>query len=141
MLPLAHFSVAPIRALRSATKKVVHPYIPEGASQFSESSSSGEEQATGDEANLTTLEARKEGFFGFVGKFGRRKQKRERQDILRRRTFRIPGKVPERKHWIRDELTDLTATFNAMSEELTMQYERLEERVAERTAQLEQSKK
>ena len=40
-----------------------------------------------------------------------------------------------------DELTDLTRTFNEMSEELRMQYERLEERVKERTQELEISKK
>ena len=45
------------------------------------------------------------------------------------------------KHFIKDELTDLTRTFNEMSEELMMQYERLEERVRERTQELELSKK
>ena len=60
---------------------------------------------------------------------------------MQRRTFRIPGKVPERRHWVHDELTDLTRTFNEMSEELVMQYDRLEERVKVRTAELEKSKK
>ena len=41
---------------------------------------------------------------------------------------------------MRDELTDLTETFNDMSDELVMQYERLEERVKARTAELELSK-
>jgi osomolarity two-component system sensor histidine kinase SLN1 len=49
--------------------------------------------------------------------------------------------VPERRHLITDELTELTKTFNEMSDELAMQYERLEERVKERTAELEKSKK
>lgn len=65
-------------------------------------------------------------------------QHRNRQP---RQTFRIPGKVQDGKHVIHDELTDLTRTFNEMSEELMMQYERLEERVKERTRELEISKK
>lgn len=51
------------------------------------------------------------------------------------------GKVKERKHIVKDELSDLTTTFNEMSDELMMQYTKLEERVQQRTAELEQSKK
>ena len=140
MLPIAHFSVAPIRALRAATLKTVQPYQPEGASQYSQSS----EQLDGDDANRSQAEqARKEGFTvtGVMSKFKRQPKDGSEGSSRRRRTFRIPGKVPERKHWVRDELSDLTETFNAMSDELVMQYDRLEERVKERTAQLEQSKK
>jgi osomolarity two-component system sensor histidine kinase SLN1 len=67
--------------------------------------------------------------------------KAERKEEARRRQFRIPGKVKDRKHLIHDELTDLTQTFNEMSDELMMQYEKLEERVQQRTAELELSKK
>jgi osomolarity two-component system sensor histidine kinase SLN1 len=41
---------------------------------------------------------------------------------------------------VTDELTELTKTFNEMSDELTIQYNRLEERVAERTRELEKAK-
>jgi osomolarity two-component system, sensor histidine kinase SLN1 len=87
--------------------------------------------------------ARKEGFFGKVIHYRRnRKQSRaEKRDAERRRQFRIPAKVKDRKHFIHDELTDLTKTFNEMTDELMMQYEKLEERVQQRTAELEQSKK
>ena len=52
----------------------------------------------------------------------------------------IPFK-PEKKHIITDELTELTTTFNAMGDELLKQYESLDEKVAERTRELEISKK
>ena len=54
-------------------------------------------------------------------------------DERRRRAFRIPRKLGERKHIIDDELTDYTRMFNEMSEELVKQNQNLEERVAERT--------
>jgi osomolarity two-component system sensor histidine kinase SLN1 len=71
----------------------------------------------------------------------KQKSKAERTEDARRRVFKIPGKVQDRKHLITDELTELTGTFNEMSDELMMQYARLEERVEERTRELEISKK
>jgi osomolarity two-component system sensor histidine kinase SLN1 len=56
------------------------------------------------------------------------------------RAFQIPGRVKERKHLVTDELTELTSTFNEMSDELTIHYHRLEERVADRTRELEAAK-
>lgn len=57
--------------------------------------------------------------------------------------FRIPQRVKERQllSCIQDELSELTKVFNQMSDELSLQYTRLEERVRERTKELEQSKK
>ncbi|KAK6360067.1 Histidine kinase [Orbilia blumenaviensis] len=57
-----------------------------------------------------------------------------------RNTFRIPSKVPERRHLIHDELTELTHKFNRMTEELEQQYETLEDRVRQRTVQLEEQR-
>lgn len=54
---------------------------------------------------------------------------------------KIPGKIQVRNHLIVDELTDLTGTFNEMSDELMRQYTQLEDKVAERTRELELSKK
>jgi len=59
----------------------------------------------------------------------------------RRRVFRIPGRVEMGKMYFKDELTDLTATYNEMTDELARQYEHLEDRVAERTKELEEQKK
>jgi osomolarity two-component system sensor histidine kinase SLN1 len=133
--PVAHFSSRPIRRLRDATKKSVSPYVMEDDSLGSQPDGTNDAQ--------TEEIARKEGWFGQI-KHYRRNQKAsraERKEEERRRQFRIPGKVKDRKHFIHDELTDLTKTFNEMTDELMMQYERLEERVAQRTAELETSKK
>jgi osomolarity two-component system sensor histidine kinase SLN1 len=133
--PVAHYSSRPIRRLRDATKSSVSP-------QYLEDSSLGS-QPDGLEDTQEEALARKEGFLGSLIHY-RRNQKAsraERREAERRRQFRIPAKVKDRKHFIHDELTDLTATFNEMTDELMMQYERLEERVQQRTAELEQSKK
>ncbi|KAF2681081.1 hypothetical protein K458DRAFT_310480 [Lentithecium fluviatile CBS 122367] len=133
--PAAHYSSRPIRRLRDATKNSVSP-------QYVADSSLGSQPDGADDAQDEAL-ARKEGWFGSIVHY-RRNQKAsraERREAERRRQFRIPSKVKDRKHFIHDELTDLTATFNEMTDELMMQYERLEERVQQRTAELEQSKK
>ena len=144
LFPIAHYSVRPIRRLREATKKTVDPYGYPSDDGSIRTSMSGDDdgQASGDEENLAQV-AKKEGFMGQVARWGRRRRrsKAEREEQARRQVFRIPGKVQDRKHIVNDELTDLTRTFNEMSEELMMQYERLEERVRERTQELELSKK
>ena len=136
VIPVAHFSSQPIRRLRDATKKTVGPHLFEN-DRFSSQNDGVMEDS--DEATI----ARKEGFIGSIIHY-RRNQKlnrAEKREAERRRQFRIPSKVKDRKHFIHDELTDLTKTFNEMTDELMMQYEKLEERVAQRTAELEQSKK
>lgn len=148
LFPLAHFSVRPIRRLREATKKTVEPYRYESEDGDRSTRSSifdDNDRIDGardsDEEEAMTAEARKEGFMGRISKWrtGDKKRKRERKE--RHQKFRIPGKVQDGKHFVHDELTDLTRTYNEMSEELMMQYERLEERVKERTEELEISKK
>lgn len=132
--PVAHFSSQPIRRLRDATKKTVTPHI------FEDDSMSSQNDGANDSEEAL---AQKEGFIGSIIHY-RRNQKlsrAEKKDAAKRKQFRIPGKVKDRKHFIHDELTDLTKTFNEMTDELMMQYERLEERVQQRTAELEQSKK
>ena len=133
--PIAHYSSRPIRRLRDATKKTVDPHL------FEDDSLSSSPDAANDSSEDAV--ARKEGWLGQIVHYRSNKQasRMERKEAQRRRQFRIPSKVKDRKHWIHDELTDLTRTFNEMTDELMMQYERLEERVQQRTAELEQSKK
>ncbi|CUS15122.1 unnamed protein product [Tuber aestivum] len=143
--PIAHFAVKPITRLKRATEKSTRPpsYTPNGAS-------SGTIDSFDPEANLEDPADEDRGrnrFYG-MGEFIRCRNLRrdssqsgDGSDDRRRRAFRIPGKVRERKHIVDDELTDLTRTFNEMSEELMKQYENLEERVAERTKELEEQKK
>lgn len=136
--PVAHFSSRPIRRLRDATKRTVSPH------QFDDDVSFGTPHDQSDDPDAVL--ARKEGFGGFVSRVKNYRQNRritreEKREQERRRQFRIPSKVKDRKHFIHDELTDLTKTFNEMTDELMMQYEKLEERVQQRTAELELSKK
>ncbi|RDW62677.1 hypothetical protein BP5796_10979 [Coleophoma crateriformis] len=149
VVPLAHYSVGPIRRLRDATEKSIAPpgYTPNGSMR----SGGGDEMTDEDildEENLgTTSQSSSAKKFGFLvrmrrlGRHGKRRSKAERSEEERRRAFKIPGKVRDRKHFITDELTDLTKTFNEMTDELLLQYTSLEEKVQERTAELEISKK
>lgn len=139
--PLAHYSVRPIRSLRAATRKTVEPYQPDDSqSGYSEGSVQGIDHEDDD---FDHEEAKKEGFFSQISKWATNASppRRQPRSPHARRLFRIPAKVPEKRHLIYDELTDLTTKFNEMSDELATQYQRLEERVKERTAELEQAKK
>jgi osomolarity two-component system sensor histidine kinase SLN1 len=150
ILPIAHFSVRPIRRLRDATEKSIAPpgYTPNGSTRserLDEADLSGDEV---DESEVrrsptNTSQRSKKGLFMKMRRLaysGKRKTETERTEDERRRVFKIPGKVRDRKHFITDELTELTKTFNDMSDELMLQYERLEQKVAERTQELEISK-
>lgn len=151
VVPMAHFSVLPIRRLRDATEKSVQPpgYTPTNSIRSDGMEDTG--YASGDEVvdeevarSPSSQRSKKRGMLIRLKDFRRgskRKSKAERTEDARRRVFKIPGKVQDRKHFITDELTELTGTFNEMSDELMMQYARLEERVEERTRELEISKK
>lgn len=145
VFPIAHFSVRPIRRLRDATKKTVDPYgfSSDGASCHSSDLADNHHVDISANDDDMAQAAKKEGFIGIISNWGRHRRKRKAKlpEGDERQTFRIPGKVHDGKHIVHDELTDLTRTFNEMSEELMMQYERLEERVKERTKELEHSKK
>lgn len=133
--PCAHLSVMPIRKLKVATEKSVHP--PGYDDSMLDSDSDDEAPASGG----TSRRSKK----GLVANMVRMlKGKGRKQDSHRdvaRRMFKIPGKVDDRKHFVTDELTELTRTFNDMSDELVKQYMSLDEKVAERTRELEDSKK
>ncbi|KAI9776094.1 MAG: Histidine kinase [Geoglossum umbratile] len=144
--PIAHYSVRPIRRLKDATEKSTRPpgYTPEGGSSRSSACvaitvddpvSSGDEEGQFRKSKKSFMKRLRH------WRRGQRQSKAEVDEDARRRTFRIPGKVQDRKHLIKDELSDLTRTFNEMTEELVMQYEKLEDRVRERTSELELSKK
>lgn len=132
-LPSAHFFARPIRRLREATTKSV-----EGSSGISDKGSIH----TGTSlpfAENAIEEKDERSMWRRIWERFRIPSWQERHS--RRGSFRIPKKVIESKHWIKDELTDLSATFNEMVDELSLQYTRLEERVQQRTAELELSKK
>ncbi|KAJ5054063.1 uncharacterized protein L3040_000347 [Drepanopeziza brunnea f. sp. 'multigermtubi'] len=147
ILPMAHYSVRPIRRLRDATERSIAPpgYTPRGSMQSETDDREifvdgvGELEA----GNSGSSRSKKTTFVRLrnLGSSGRRRTLVERQEDERRRVFKIPGKVRDRKHWITDELTELTTTFNEMSDELMTQYSSLEQKVSERTEELEISKR
>lgn len=144
--PLAHMSVLPIRRLKAATEKTVTPPgYEDGYFDSQLHSSEGATPGSGTHSSQRTQRSIK----GWVGTVlasvgirptptpGPARASAESES----RPFKIPGKVVDRKHLITDELTELTKTFNDMSDELQRQYTVLDDKVAERTRELEISKK
>ncbi|KAK8126491.1 Histidine kinase [Apiospora kogelbergensis] len=115
IVPCAHLSVQPIRRLKSATEKSV---APPGYGSMDEFDYDDEDDPDMPPASPSVPDS-----------------------DPRRRVFKIPGRVHDRKHWVTDELTELTTVFNDMGDELLKQYTSLDQKVAERTSELEISKK
>ncbi|KAF8242151.1 hypothetical protein K440DRAFT_607807 [Wilcoxina mikolae CBS 423.85] len=117
--PTAHYAVRPIRRLHEATKLCGRP------PEYRE-------------------EPKRRPWWSPFGIFQQRENAVDISDTSsqnssgRRDNFRIPQKVPLGKHLVADELTALIATFNVMTEELLEQYEKLEEKVHQRTEELQQ---
>ncbi|KAK9313053.1 hypothetical protein V1524DRAFT_220301 [Lipomyces starkeyi] len=126
-LPIAHFAVRPIVQLRAATEQTTAPHYHNSRSHQSLTYSpgpGGDGHGSGD---------------GSV--YRRRELTRDTDSEFRVSSFRIPGMVPQkRRPLFSDELTELTTTFNEMTKELRKQYEHLEDRVRERTQELEAAK-
>jgi osomolarity two-component system sensor histidine kinase SLN1 len=147
MVPiLTHWAVAPIRRLRAAALKSV---IPEIAAQPSFRHAERRDSHTTDDvggiAETVGDRITEKGRPAMWAKRLRAPLERLNssaniRDQSSPRLFQIPGRVKERNHCVTDELTELTKTFNEMSDELMIQYTRLEERVAERTRELEKAK-
>lgn len=137
VFPCAHLSVKPIRRLKEATEKSI---CPPGYEEDFEELSDGEGPSS--RATRTTASGRGKFFAPLRRKFRRKKRPMTMAEIdASRRVFRIPGRVNEGKHVVTDELTELTQTYNNMTDELLKQYTLLDEKVAERTRELEISKK
>ncbi|KAK3301430.1 uncharacterized protein B0H64DRAFT_37798 [Chaetomium fimeti] len=139
VFPFAHWSVMPIRRLKIATKNSVDPpgYEDDDDDVFDEENPSSGGTTSGRSSEK-----------GMLAKIRRKMRKRRRAKLRQgvavepgRRQFKIPAKVEDGKHYVTDELTELTQTFNEMTEELLKQYTFLDEKVAERTKELEISKK
>lgn len=118
VIPAAHFSVRPIRRLRDATEKSIAPpgYTPNGSirSDLHEDTGgvSGEEMGEMAERRTSPSNRSKKGVFVRLRRLrygSKQKSTLERSEDERRRNFKIPGKVQDRKHFITDELTELTS--------------------------------
>ncbi|CAK7219523.1 Histidine kinase osmosensor [Sporothrix curviconia] len=136
IFPCAHLSVKPIRELKDATEKSI---APPGYADDDELPSSGTRSSRSRLSDHPWI-ARLRAMLGLAA-MKKKRPGTSREESNAHAVFKIPGRVPERKHIITDELTELTGTFNAMSDELYKQYESLDEKVAERTRELEISKK
>ncbi|KAE8153564.1 hypothetical protein BDV25DRAFT_149091 [Aspergillus avenaceus] len=139
---LAHWAVAPIRRLREAARKSIEPEVPptppvSRLEPYEHEGANGHVETIEEHLNeksstswVTRLRRPLERF-NSSHSFGNHSNSRP---------FRMPSRVKERKHCVMDELTELTSTFNEMTDELSIQYSRLEERVVERTRELEKAK-
>jgi osomolarity two-component system sensor histidine kinase SLN1 len=115
VIPTAHFSVRPIRRLRDATEKSIAPpgYTPNGSirsERLDDDLSSGEPGL--DRTNSTRS---KMGLFlrlRHLTGTGKKKTTSQRSEEDRRRVFKIPARVQDRKHFITDELTELTGWYS-----------------------------
>lgn len=112
---MAHYSVRPIRRLRDATEKSIAPpgYTPNGSihTDRDEHDVAGDEMGELEHRNSNSQRSKK-GLFLKLKSLNlgtRRKTLVERNEDERRRVFKIPGKVRDRKHIITDELTELTS--------------------------------
>lgn len=118
VLPMAHYSVRPIRRLRDATEKSIAPpgYTPNGSirTDLDEREISGDEMGGLEHRNSNSQRSKKGLFMRLkhMTPGSRRKTIVERHEDERRRVFKIPGKVRDRKHFIKDELTELTSEFS-----------------------------
>lgn len=135
VVPCAHISVLPIRRLKEATERSMAPpgYEDEIGDDFDEEDPSSSGRIS------------EKGLVAYVRRRIRRGRRATARAAMaaetRRRHFKIPARVELKKHLVTDELTELTETFNRMTEELLKQYTSLDDKVAERTRELEISKK
>ncbi|KAJ5758351.1 uncharacterized protein N7511_007045 [Penicillium nucicola] len=143
---LTHWAVAPIRRLREAAKRSVEPEIARHpAPSIQERTYTGTDDGLGDpvehiEEHMSEKVSPAAWVKRLRNPLGRLNSSTGVGNTRNARGFQVPGRIKERKHCVTDELTELTKTFNEMSDELTIQYNRLEERVAERTRELEKAK-
>lgn len=143
---LTHWAVAPIRRLRAAAQKSVEPDIT--PHNLAAGPQHVEFEADDEQGNTIerTVEHMKEKsppsmwVKRVLRPLGRFNSSTNINNPKYPRGFQIPARVKERRNCVTDELTELTKTYNEMSDELTIQYNRLEERVAERTRELEKAK-
>ncbi|KAJ4982752.1 osomolarity two-component sensor histidine kinase sln1 [Stagonosporopsis vannaccii] len=134
VFPIAHYLSRPIRRLRDATCTSVLPQ-PEVHDPLNDQGSANYNPSEKGLSHKSIMSLCSRWFQNLYP--WKRNLKR---GIPVRRHFVIPSKVKDGKHLVHDELTELTGTFNKMVDELMTRYDELEERVRQRTAELELSK-
>ncbi|KAJ8112248.1 hypothetical protein OPT61_g5342 [Boeremia exigua] len=132
--PLTHYLSRPVRRLRDATRTTVQPQPSKNSILTDETDA--EDKVPDMAYSLRSALLRYMTHYRRLFTMGHVPE----QKPYARKHFIIPSEVKDGKHMIHDELTELTETFNKMVRELMTQYEELEERVQQRTAELESSK-
>ncbi|KAA8897395.1 hypothetical protein TRICI_006739 [Trichomonascus ciferrii] len=154
-IPMAHCAVKPIYRLRKATEQTrieFHGnYNDTGTGTGTGTVGEGHDEC----ANTTTEEGNRELDNGFGPRskksyWARLKSMFIKPSFMHTDSdinadtetggFKVPNKVRVSAKFIRDELTDLSETYNQMADELVKQYVHLEDRVRERTRELEAAK-
>ena len=142
VIPIAELSSRPIRRLRNAVTLNKPSGKPRRVSGKSDAGGSVADLNGSVEKSQQSNQPRNRWWNALKGHFSMKSSGvPDHESLYSENTFIIPKKVQEDRHFIIDELVDLTATFNMMVDELEVQYTQLDERVKERTAQLETSKR
>jgi osomolarity two-component system, sensor histidine kinase SLN1 len=137
--PVAHWAVLPLTKLRAATESAAAPICRTSSHSRDANSQAANEPVTSSSglavifAPITAPYHRWRANRQLARQFGAERDQGEKR-------FRIPNRVTPSHPWLKDDISDLTKAFNEMSDELLMQYAKLEERVQQRTIELEQSK-
>lgn len=152
-IPVAHCAVKPIYRLRKATEQTRIEFH----GNYNDTGRGTGPALDGDDGGNTTTE---DGNRAMDNGFGPRTKKKSYWARLKSMFikpsfmhadsdingdtetggFKVPNKVRVSAKFIRDELTDLSETYNQMADELVKQYVHLEDRVRERTRELEAAK-
>ena len=118
VLPLAHFSVRPIRRLRDATEKSIAPSEYVSVENIPANPVNNHDNVYSDKAsNVNGVPSDRSENGGFLTRLWniahpKQKYRAEGSDVGREHNFRIPRKVPDRKHLLTDELTELTGKIS-----------------------------
>lgn len=129
--PIAYWGSAPIRRLREATTNAIESSEASSTERLGDlihDLANHEYARKGSKDGLVTTVTEK----SFFGSPNFRKSNRNAPIGFGGgfKKTKIPQRVKDSNHWIEDDLTDLTKNFNQMSDELNLQYEKIEERVS-----------
>lgn len=128
-LPMAYIAVKPIYRLRTATEQTTLEFHekPDGSDSLTSEGSDNTDQTAQSDRTLHLDNTEK-----IVENHNIPNSNQPRKS-----RFRVPTKVLIPQSFIRDELTELSETYNRMIDELVKQYTHLEDQVRERTRESE----
>ncbi|KAI9651921.1 MAG: Histidine kinase [Alyxoria varia] len=143
-IPTSWSTTRAIRQLRDSTQKSIeraHSVSVDGFRSFSNAKLASMDGNIDEKNDGNLRDKRRKWFpdFGSVRRMFRPRQHEPPVALEHGKRSYIPEKVQEGKHWIKDEITDLTSFYNVMTDRIEVHASELEDRVRERTVQLEAS--